>query len=246
MILYVLTLLSEITVTLLLAIRPGRKRFPMFQMLVTYTCIKDLCLFGIWVSHLRGPYFYAYYTFAIIEVAFLIGAIAEVAREMFFPVSILPGLTVMKLLSCVTGVTLACLGAGVVFPSRYPDILFSAAWTAERSSSAIACGLLWVSIGFARWLGIPMRKRLAGIVAGLTLQTSIATIALAQTPSTAVGHVIMVSGIATMIVWASAFLLPEPKLLVKNHVFELRKPMASYSLSYEKSEFYGDFERFQA
>jgi hypothetical protein len=234
-ILYSTTVALEVLLSILLIVRPGRKRYPLFQSLAFYTCAKDLALFSIHLSRDRATYFYAYYTLGIIEAVLAFCVVAEVARELFFPVTILPKVTVKKMLCTVIGVTTTTFGLGVVLPCRYPDILFSAAWTVERTLTSLECAMLWISILFAWRLGIPWRKRLGGIVAGLTFQTSVSVAALSNSPNPTVGRVIMISGMVTMIAWIYTYFLPEPALISVQYFLKLKKPCASLAHGYDFS-----------
>jgi hypothetical protein len=233
-----IVLSCETILAVTLFLFPGRKQYPAFRLFVYFLWAKDAFLFWLSITDQSALYFYSYYTLGLVEAAFTVAVILEIVRELFFPVSILPGITYKEFICSVMGVTLVCIVTGVLFPCNYPHLLLSSAWTMERSITALECGCLWISILFARRLGIPWRKKLGGITSGFVLQTSVATVALMLPPGAVVGRLVMASGVLMCAVWSFALVQAEPTLIYLSKVdsLKLKKRCASITLGYNGAD----------
>lgn len=214
-----LTIAAEFYLTWILNFRPGRKTYPAFTVYINFCLCRSLILYALNLAGAQGAYFYTYYTGVILDCGLRACIVIEVARELFYPITILPADSYRNICVTVTGVTFACVASALLFPSNYPHLLFAAAREMDRTVSFLVCALFWAVAFHAMKLGIPWRKRLLGIALGLGLDATMNSVALAITSSTGrafsmqVGLLIVCSGCGAMLTWNYFFLISEPVLV---------------------------------
>lgn len=218
-IIWTLTIISEGLLCLLFVIRPGRKQYPAFRTYVNFCFSRSLVLYAINASGNHYAYFYASYVGVLLESVIKFFAVVEITKELFHPVSILPGKTYSQMCISVTTITAACIGASIFFPSLYPHLLFASARLMDRTITLLFAGVMWVIVIYKSRLGIPWRTRLFGIVVGFGFDLTVNSAVLAISTSSgraithSVGMVVCFSALVTMSTWTYFFLQPEPALI---------------------------------
>jgi hypothetical protein len=219
LLLWTLTIASEAVLAYVLTFKPGRKTYPAFNIFINFCLSRSLLLYAINIGGNREAYFYVYYVGVLLECGIKACVMVEIVRELFYPISILPGRSLNEICATVAFTTLVCVISAVLFPSTYPHLLFAAARVADRTFTFMVCLLSWAIALHAYKLGIPWRKRLLGIALGLGFDATVTSVVLTlgtsvgKIASVNLGMLIVCSGFVAMNTWTYFFLLPEPELI---------------------------------
>ncbi|HEV3041865.1 MAG TPA: hypothetical protein VHA33_29140 [Candidatus Angelobacter sp.] len=156
------------------------RKLPWYVGLLAFFSAKSIALMAVAQLSSYALYMYAYYVGITIEIPLLILVVYDFFKIVFEPRSTLPPGTLPKISLTMVCVFLAGAVAAIWRPSQSTDVMLALLRTVHRSTEFVVCCSLWTVIVYARFMGIPWTRKVAGIASGflfyLTTQTLVTSV----------------------------------------------------------------------
>ncbi len=200
----------QFVVAMLMLWRGLHRKFPVFFTYLLVQILDFAVVFPVYANRDYQAFFYAYWTFAAINLVLGFLVIHEIFVDIFRPYHTLKdmGTVLFKWAGLVM-----LLVAGVVAAGTAPSIrgpLTQAILTVERCVRVIQCGLVLFLIVFSRYLGISWKQYSCGIALGFGSFAFVELLVVALTSSRSVNSeasslVMLSTYTAAILVWLAYF-----------------------------------------
>lgn len=245
-VLWATSFLANVVLFLVLMTRGGRRPFPIFTALFAFEALNTATLYLIFRFCSHHAYSQAYWTMAVLDFAFQVALIYEIARTVLRPTGTwVQDARKSFLLWSGLAIVIAVFAAGIITPPE-GSVMSKLEVRGTLFTSLMTCELFLAMIMAANRLGLQWQSHVMAIGQGLTAWALIALIGdLAHTiygwnrNFITLDHIRMIAYLAAVTYWVVTFWRPEIA----------RKPFSSemerYLIALHKSVQY-DLERLSA
>lgn len=167
--------LTEAVLYFLVASRAStRKKFPAFTVYVGILACSDLLLWYVQSELGAAEYFWCWWAqYAVLSVA-KVAVVLEIFRNLFSPFWIIPKGPLYMLLAALLVSGIIALLYAIHSPSTYVSSYLKFLRTAGRTIDLLVSVTMWFVVLFARYFGMPWRKKCSGIAIGLCVELTAA------------------------------------------------------------------------
>ncbi len=220
-VLWALSLAGHAILLFVLLFRRRASSFPIFTTLIATNILRTLILYAVVQWGAPGPYFYAYWTMAIVDVALQLGITYEVATHVFQPLGVWAA-DVRKsfsfILSCsvLIAIVLSWLATPTSRTLRQAVVI-----RGEFFSSALLSELFVAMVALSVTMGLPWRSHVARLAQGLGLYSLFGIVTNAaysflvsgrtNVAYKSISHLQMGLYLGVLTYWTVALAMPEPE-----------------------------------
>lgn len=212
---------GELAVCAAIIYRRLYREYPALCVFMASALGGSLVLLG--ASRMAWPtYFYAYWVITAIRDAVMVWWLWFVAGCVFRPYNTLPISVRRNALLTLGGIVVFCVALAIINPNHHPNPVLAALRAIDRSAGLVLCsGIVTIAL-VSRHCGIPWRRRMywigAGLIEYLTVDAVVDVVAASRTAHAAsvIYAVGMVGFLVAELVWLIAIIRRDTPLIVPN------------------------------